>query len=681
MIPILAAGVSSELVSFLEQRLSGASVKLVRTGHEALEALAQSGWQLLVVDQHLSDPPAVEVLVAMRELPASALLPVIYCLDEHAPSELQTKLVKELGVEQLCYHPLDREELARYASIWLKLSLRAQPEERNQEQEAVLAAVAGLWPRFEGATLERVEVVEQAISALLEGELSKELRRKAEWESHKLAGSVGSFGFKEASRIAAEIERSFRAEASIGQGQALALSELAATLRRELESRPGGRLKDGLAPSNDSRPVLLIVDSDQKFAQLLADEAGARDVRAEVANDASQARESLGRCSPDVVILDLSLPQESGNGLRLLEELGARHPPVPSLILAASDSLIHRVEVARRGSKYFLQKPLPPSEIIDAVMQLLMGRSARESKILVVDDDPLVLAALRALLEPRGMRVITLDEPLRFWEVLEHTMPNLILLDVEMPHLSGIELCRVVRNDPRWFGIPTLFLTAHRDAETIERVFAAGADDFVCKPIVGLELLTRITNKLEHARLYRTFVETDPLTGVANRRKSTTMLNQLIRLASRLHQQLSFVMLDLDHFKQVNDQYGHAVGDQVLRRLGAFMSKAFRSEDVVARWGGEEFTIGLFGMASHDAVRRMTGVLGAFRQEAFTSSAGTEFHVTFSAGIAQYPEDGIELQSLYRAADKALYQAKKKGRNRVQVIEYSSQELPDHQYA
>ena len=92
-------------------------------------------------------------------------------------------------------------------------------------------------------------------------------------------------------------------------------------------------------------------------------------------------------------------------------------------------------------------------------MQLLKGMSARESKVLAVDDDPLVLAALKALLEPERIRVITLDEPLRFWEMLERTLPNLIVLDVDMPHLSGIELCRVVRNDPRWFGIPILFLT------------------------------------------------------------------------------------------------------------------------------------------------------------------------------------------------------------------------------
>ena len=146
----------------------------------------------------------------------------------------------------------------------------------------------------------------------------------------------------------------------------------------------------------------------------------------------------------------------------------------------------------------------------------------------------------------------------------------------------------------------------------MQRVFAAGADDFVCKPIVGLELLTRIGNRLEHARLYRTFVETDPLTGVANRRKSTTMLNQLIRMASRIPPAVFLFHARLGHFKQINDPHGHAVGDQVLRRLGAFMLKTFRAEDVVARWGGEEFTVGMFGMASQDAVQADDGNVGSF---------------------------------------------------------------------
>ena len=423
------------------------------------------------------------------------------------------------------------------------------------------------------------------------------------------------------------------------------------------------------------------MESDKDLTQKLVEEAGGREIRAEVVSELSAARELLRHFRPDVVLIDLSLSRDVLESLQLLEELAGRDPAVPVLILTARDSLIDRVEVARRGGRGFLLKPLPPSEVLDAVMQQLNRQNALESKVMVVDDDPLVLAALKAILEHRRMHVTTLNEPLRFWEVFERTSPDLLVLDVDMPHMTGIELCRVVRNDPRWFGVPIIFLTMHRDAETVRRVFAAGADDFVSKPVVGPELLTRIGNRLEHARLYRALVETDPLTGVANRRKSNTMLNQLIRLAGRNHQPFSFVMLDLDNFKTINDTHGHAVGDQVLRRLGGVLLRTFRGEDVVARWGGEEFSVGMFGMQQEDAVRRMEGLLNSFRTELFTTPGGVEFHVTFSAGVAQYPEQGVELQSLYRAADSALYQAKQAGRNRVQIVEHSSQELSVYQYA
>jgi len=560
--------------------------------------------------------------------------------------------------------PIELDELARQASEPLKLSSRSQSEPPAQAQDLTLA-VAGLWPRFKGAILGRVEVVEQALSALLEGDLRDELRRKAEQEAHKLAGSVGSFGFQEASRLALEIERSFRPGSTLVVEQALSLLETVKALRRELESRPAGSAQSTL-PASDSRPVLLVVDSDQDLAQHLVEEAGNRGVRTEMAIDLSVARDFIARVRPDVVLVDLSFPQDAQSSLKLMEQLSAWDPPVPVLVLTAFDSLIDRVEVARRGGRGFLRKPLPPSEALDSVMQLLTGINASEDKVMAVDDDPQVLATLKFLLEPKRIRVITLAEPLRFWEVLERTSPNLLVLDVEMDHLSGIELCRVVRNDPRWHGIPILFLTGHADAETVQKVFAAGADDYVRKPVVGPELLTRISNRLEHARLVRSFVETDPLTGVDNRRKSTSTLNQFIRLSSRQRQPLSFAILDLDQFKRINDSYGHAVGDQVLRKLGTVLLKAFRGEDVVARWGGEEFTVGMYGMRLQDAVQRMTGVLEAFRQEVFTTSAGEQFHVTFSAGVAQFPKHGKDLQALYRAADDALYQAKKAGRNQVQ---------------
>jgi diguanylate cyclase (GGDEF)-like protein len=123
--------------------------------------------------------------------------------------------------------------------------------------------------------------------------------------------------------------------------------------------------------------------------------------------------------------------------------------------------------------------------------------------------------------------------------------------------------------------------------------------------------------------------------------------------------------LDLDCFKQINDRYGHATGDMVLRRLGERIKRSLRGEDVVARWGGDEFVVGMYGMTKHDGQQKLMEVLEALDLEEFTAPDHTKFRVTFSAGVAQYPEDGTALQSLYRSADTALYEAKVAGRDRV----------------
>ena len=153
--------------------------------------------------------------------------------------------------------------------------------------------------------------------------------------------------------------------------------------------------------------------------------------------------------------------------------------------------------VVQRGGRGFLQKPVPPSQVIKAVCQLIDRVRIAGTRVMVVDDDPSVLAALRVLLERHGIQLTTLDNPLQFWDTFEKASPDLLVLDVQMPHLSGIELCRIVRNDPRWAGLPVLFLTASTDADTVHRVFAAGADDYMSKPIFGPELITRIANRLE----------------------------------------------------------------------------------------------------------------------------------------------------------------------------------------
>jgi diguanylate cyclase (GGDEF)-like protein len=159
--------------------------------------------------------------------------------------------------------------------------------------------------------------------------------------------------------------------------------------------------------------------------------------------------------------------------------------------------------------------------------------------------------------------------------------------------------------------------------------------------------------------------EVDELTGVSLRRKALQDLTRLFHLAKRQQQPLSLAILDLDYFKRINDDYGHDTGDRVLRYFGQLLGQTFRQEDVVGRWGGEEFVVGLYGINKQQGVQRLANIAYYFSQNPFVGGDGSIFQMTFSGGIAQFPDDGDDLQTLYRAADAALYRAKFEGRNQI----------------
>ena len=165
-------------------------------------------------------------------------------------------------------------------------------------------------------------------------------------------------------------------------------------------------------------------------------------------------------------------------------------------------SLADRVKLSRLVAHAFLEKSLSPEQLL-AVVSILKQSRSREAKVMVVDDDPEVLGAMQALLEPWGLQLTTLDQPLYFWHILEEFSPDLLILDLEMPHINGIKLCEIVRNEPRWSRLPILFLTAHTDTSNVQQVYTAGADDCLSKSIVGPELVTHILKRLERMRLFQ----------------------------------------------------------------------------------------------------------------------------------------------------------------------------------
>ncbi|WP_218080785.1 response regulator [Anthocerotibacter panamensis] len=355
-------------------------------------------------------------------------------------------------------------------------------------------ALAGAWERFQAGVLDRVGVLEAANHALLGGTLIPALRQQAGQEAHKLAGLLGTFGLHEGTRLARQIEEQIQ-DPIQDREQLLHFTELVVALRREVE-----RTTPAPDPTLPPRcPRVLAVTPD---LELVANLGIADSQRVwESCPSSAQARAMQQR--PDIVLLDLSEPTgDMGEALALLAELATATPIVPVVVLTDHQDLAQRVEVTRLGSRALIQKPAAVAEILKTVEQALPP-ARTPYRVLILDDDTELLAMLRTLLEPWGLKLATLSDSLRFWKVLEEFTPDLLVLDVEMPHLGGIDLCRVVRNDPRWQSLPVLFLTAHTDADTVQRVFAGGADDLVSKPVTGPDLAMRILNRLERTRLLR----------------------------------------------------------------------------------------------------------------------------------------------------------------------------------
>jgi diguanylate cyclase (GGDEF)-like protein len=366
------------------------------------------------------------------------------------------------------------------------------------------------------------------------------------------------------------------------------------------------------------------------------------------------------------------------NGDSLIRGYAERHPSVPILALADTASLTDRVLAASAGASLVLPRTGALIDLVIAAESLAKQRRQGRFRILAVDDDPVILAALPLVLASEPVDVTTLGDARQFWATLERTGPDLVVLDLDMPHLGGIELCRIIRTDPRWSTLPVLFLTATTDPAIVDDIFAAGADDYVSKPLVSGEIRARIRNRLDRAALYRRLTDTDPLTGLINRRRLEIDFDRLSALARRHNQPLSLALLDIDHFKRVNDTHGHGIGDLVLRRLADHLTKEYRGEDVVARWGGEEFAILTFGMSAADAGQRLSGILDSIRMTPIDlpEPAQSSLSISFSAGVAQLDHHGDDLHSLTRAADTAMYRAKRWGRGRVLKANDDNTQIP-----
>lgn len=295
--------------------------------------------------------------------------------------------------------------------------------------------------------------------------------------------------------------------------------------------------------------------------------------------------------------------------------------------------------------------------------------------ILLVDDDVFNLKKAQEILLKENYKVAVAKSGLQALHFLERNVPDLVLLDINMPEMNGFQLMEEIRKNPEFENLPIVFLTADSDSETETKCLELGAYDFITKPFVAAVMCSRIDRILELEKLRKNLATSlnqkireisdmrsksyqDALTGLWNRAYSENAVNETLNEGIKG----ALLMIDMDDFKSINDKYGHVAGDRTLIIFSQIMQKYAKEGDVLCRIGGDEFIVFIKG-ETHKAIvaARAAKMISEICEKIV--ECGFETNTSVSIGIAQAPEDGTDFATLYNAADKALYHVKQNGKN------------------
>jgi len=444
---------------------------------------------------------------------------------------------------------------------------------------------------------ERLTILHRAATEVVQGQLTPEERENACQEARRLRVACGLFGCLRAAELAAEIQGLLLARAPDGAR----LADRVLALRKELaREQPPPPPRDLMG-----KTVLLASADPTRFEdlRLSARLHGLRPVYLPL--HAAELPEA------DAALVEHT-PATRGEFFQLLGRLAQRR--IATVVLADQADLGERVRATRMGLNVFMEPGTPLEDVFNQLLTVLRAHGETGHPILCVDDDPSLLAVLSEVLTGAGFRVVTEDQPLKAWERMAQVEPELVILDVDMPVLNGIELCRVIRQDPRWATLPILFLTANREPDIIARLFAAGADDFVMKPVAGPELLSRVKARLDRLRRSWTAIQTGQSGG---RRLARERITWLLQLAYRLQQPVCVALVKSDDFKRF----------KAVLEVG----------DVLARWSRGVLVVAMMAASRQDGTARLAAVLGEAR-----------------SALACFPADGGSVEELMPALEEAL---------------------------
>ena len=447
---------------------------------------------------------------------------------------------------------------------------------------------------------------------------------------------------------------------------------------------------------------VLVVDDILANVRLLEAKLQSEYFEVATAMNGIDALEKVQRIKPDIVLLDVMMPGMDGLEVcrRIKSNPETQHIPV--IMVTALDQPEDKVRGLEAGADDFLTKPVNDIALFSRVKSLvrlkmlmdeLLARGASEGmggrpllseeeekrpgRILFVDDRERLYGRVKAALEGHH-HLDFVNDPLKALEEVERHDYELIMVNMDMESYDGLRLCSQFRSLEATRQVPILIIIDPDDTARLAKALELGVNDYLMRPIDPQETLARVNTQIRRSRYTRKLREnvrrsialsvTDPLTGLYNRRYMTTHGEALVDEAANRGKAFSLLMLDLDHFKRINDEYGHDVGDRVLQELARRLKAHVRRLDIVCRIGGEEFVVLLPGTPIDIAQRVAERLRIAIAEEPFqvgTPEEPLSLNVTTSIGVAGFERSDDTLESILKRADEALYEAKNAGRNRV----------------
>ncbi len=537
----------------------------------------------------------------------------------------------------------------------------------SKTQVDISEAFSRVRQKFEQSLAERAEAM---LALALEQTTGNELGRlKA--EAHKLAGACGTFGYPQLGKLARKIEQLVIEIIALSvEPRALKMPELNQQLYQFKQSVAQALNFSAVVTTpgdnalNEHRAIWLMLNN-QQLSDELASQLKAFGHAVVQLTDFDGCIKLLQTDTP--ALLFSQIKQADGSELfkqgLLLNSLQQQQCRL--MVFSEQDDFALRIKAAQQHADDFFVSPLDVPNMISRIAELLEQASGSKGRVYIVDDDAMLAEHYALVLNRIGIETLINKQSPLIVEELINFQPDLILMDMYMPDYTGAELAGVIRQYPPLRRLPIVFLSSEQNKNLQNRAMEHGADDFITKPIDDTQLAQAVKVRLARSLQIKTLVEKDNLTGLIKHSSIKELAELEFERAQRSAKPLSIVMLDIDHFKKVNDTYGHAIGDVVITALATLLKKRIRKTDRAGRYGGEEFMLVLPECDTVQARELTKQILASFALLHF-NTANEQFSCTFSAGVASSNEKRYKnAEQLIISADEALYKAKHAGRNQV----------------